>query len=103
MGRVLIAHGNRYDRCNRIDWSGLRQERSELSRGLRIDSAASRAATKGSTASPVLRSASLTRITDNSFAEVVFRVGVNEAALPGKNAPQIDRAMKRIRNDKDSL
>lgn len=34
LGRVLIEHGNRYDRWNQIDHSALRQERSVLSRGL---------------------------------------------------------------------
>lgn len=37
VGRVLIEHGNRYDRWNMIDHSGLRQERSVLSRHLPVD------------------------------------------------------------------
>jgi len=37
IGQLLIEHGNRYDRWNQIDHSALRQERSMLSRGLRID------------------------------------------------------------------
>jgi len=36
VGRVLIEHGNRYDRWNMIDHSALRQERSVRSRGLPI-------------------------------------------------------------------
>ncbi|HEY0170638.1 MAG TPA: metallophosphoesterase [Pyrinomonadaceae bacterium] len=36
-GRVLIEHGNRYDRWNMIDYSALRQERSMLSRGLAVE------------------------------------------------------------------
>lgn len=36
-GRLLIEHGNRYDRWNMIDHSGLRQERSVLSRRLKIE------------------------------------------------------------------
>jgi UDP-2,3-diacylglucosamine pyrophosphatase LpxH len=36
-GRVLIEHGNRYDRWNMIDYSALRQERSMRSRGLAVD------------------------------------------------------------------
>lgn len=37
VGRALIEHGNRYDRWNMIDHSGLRQERSVRSRGLPIN------------------------------------------------------------------
>lgn len=36
-GRVLIEHGNRYDRWNMLDYSALRQERSMLSRGLAVE------------------------------------------------------------------
>lgn len=36
VGRLLIEHGNRYDSFNVVDYSGLRQERSHLSRGLSI-------------------------------------------------------------------
>jgi UDP-2,3-diacylglucosamine pyrophosphatase LpxH len=36
IGRLLIEHGNRYDSINVVDYSGLRQERSHLSRGLAI-------------------------------------------------------------------
>ncbi|HEX8354705.1 MAG TPA: hypothetical protein VF611_17490, partial [Pyrinomonadaceae bacterium] len=36
-GRVLIEHGNRYDRWNMLDYSALRQERSMRSRGLAVD------------------------------------------------------------------
>lgn len=36
IGRLLIEHGNRYDSFNVVDYSGLRQERSHLSRGLSI-------------------------------------------------------------------
>jgi UDP-2,3-diacylglucosamine pyrophosphatase LpxH len=39
VGRVLIEHGNRYDRWNMIGYSALRQERSMRSRGLPIDEA----------------------------------------------------------------
>lgn len=39
VGRVLIEHGNRYDRWNMLDYSGLRQERSMRSRGLPVDEA----------------------------------------------------------------
>lgn len=38
-GRVLVEHGNRYDRWNRIDHDALRQERSMRSRRLPIDEA----------------------------------------------------------------
>ncbi|HLL75045.1 MAG TPA: hypothetical protein VK421_07240 [Pyrinomonadaceae bacterium] len=38
-GRVLIEHGNRYDRWNMIDHSALRQERSVRSRRLEVDEA----------------------------------------------------------------
>ena len=38
-GRVLIEHGNRYDRWNMLDYSALRQERSMLSRGLAVEEA----------------------------------------------------------------
>jgi UDP-2,3-diacylglucosamine pyrophosphatase LpxH len=37
VGRVLIEHGNRYDAWNMVDHSGLRQERSVLSRHLPVD------------------------------------------------------------------
>jgi UDP-2,3-diacylglucosamine pyrophosphatase LpxH len=37
VGRVLIEHGNRYDRWNRVDYNGLREERSMRSRGLALD------------------------------------------------------------------
>lgn len=37
VGRLLVEHGNRYDRWNQIDHSALRQERSMRSRGLPID------------------------------------------------------------------
>lgn len=37
VGRVLIEHGNRYDRWNMIGYSGLRQERSVRSRQLPVD------------------------------------------------------------------
>ena len=37
IGRVLIEHGNRYDRWNMLDYSGLRQERSMRSRRLEIN------------------------------------------------------------------
>lgn len=37
VGRVLIEHGNRYDRWNRVDHNGLREERSMRSRGLPLD------------------------------------------------------------------
>jgi UDP-2,3-diacylglucosamine pyrophosphatase LpxH len=36
-GRVLIEHGNRYDSWNITDYSGLRQERSVLSRGMPVN------------------------------------------------------------------
>lgn len=36
IGRLLIEHGNRYDRWNMINHSGLRQERSMHSRGLPV-------------------------------------------------------------------
>lgn len=36
IGRLLIEHGNRYDSINVVDYSGLRQERSHLSRGLSV-------------------------------------------------------------------
>lgn len=36
-GRVLIEHGNRYDSWNALSYNGLREERSHLSRGLRVD------------------------------------------------------------------
>jgi UDP-2,3-diacylglucosamine pyrophosphatase LpxH len=39
LGRVLIEHGNRYDRWNMLDHSALRQERSMRSRHLAIDEA----------------------------------------------------------------
>ncbi|HYY57646.1 MAG TPA: metallophosphoesterase, partial [Pyrinomonadaceae bacterium] len=39
IGRVLIEHGNRYDRWNMIGHSGLRQERSMRSRGLPLEEA----------------------------------------------------------------
>jgi UDP-2,3-diacylglucosamine pyrophosphatase LpxH len=38
-GRVLIEHGNRYDRWNMLDYSALRQERSMRSRGLAVEEA----------------------------------------------------------------
>ena len=37
VGRALIEHGNRYDRWNQIDHSGLRQERSIRSRRLVVE------------------------------------------------------------------
>ncbi|MEN8221603.1 MAG: metallophosphoesterase, partial [Pseudomonadota bacterium] len=36
-GDLLIEHGNRYDSWNVVDHSALRQERSMLSRGLKVD------------------------------------------------------------------
>ena len=39
VGRVLIEHGNRYDRWNMIGYSGLRQERSVRSRKLPVNEA----------------------------------------------------------------
>lgn len=39
IGRVLVEHGNRYDRWNMIGYSGLRQERSVRSRRLPIEEA----------------------------------------------------------------
>lgn len=36
VGRVLIEHGNRYDRWNMLDFDGLRQERSLRSRGMPV-------------------------------------------------------------------
>ena len=36
-GRLLIEHGNRYDSWNALNYNGLREERSHLSRGLTVD------------------------------------------------------------------
>lgn len=36
IGRLLIEHGNRYDSVNVVDHTGLRQERSHVSRGLPV-------------------------------------------------------------------
>jgi len=36
IGKLVIEHGNRYDCWNQIDYSGLRQERSALSRGILV-------------------------------------------------------------------
>jgi UDP-2,3-diacylglucosamine pyrophosphatase LpxH len=36
-GRLLIEHGNRYDSWNALSFNGLREERSHLSRGLKVE------------------------------------------------------------------
>ncbi|TWU44933.1 hypothetical protein Q31b_01040 [Novipirellula aureliae] len=38
-GRLLVEHGNQYDRFNAVDFDMLRRERSQLSRGMKINDA----------------------------------------------------------------